>query len=135
MRYVFDTNIFSWLLAQDQEIISRMSQQVKDEDIILGCPVVWYEVRRGLLAKDAKRQMQRFEALFATFLWQDYQQADWKLAAELWTARRTQGIPINDADLLIAVFARNRNATLISDNGKDFADLNVTLENWKSRQP
>src|SRR4051812_18469081 len=102
MRYVFDTNIFSWLLRQDQEIISRMGQQVKDEDVILGCPVVWYEVRRGLLAKDANRQMQRFEKLFATFLWHDLTRDDWKLAADLWTARRNQGIPVNDADLLIA---------------------------------
>jgi predicted nucleic acid-binding protein len=133
MLYVLDTNIFSWLLAQDQEIVSRMSQQIKDVDAILGCPVVWYEVRRGLLAKDAKRQMQRFEALFATFRWHDFTRDDWKLAADLWAARRSQGIPVNDADLLIAVFARNRNATLISDNGKDFAGLGVPLENWKSR--
>ena len=88
MRYVFDTNIFSWLLAQDPEIILRMGQQIKDEDVILGCPVVWYEVRRGLLAKDAKRQMQRFEELFVTFLWHDYTRDDWKLAADLWTSRR-----------------------------------------------
>lgn len=131
MHYVFDTNIISWMLSYDQAIIARMNQQIKVDDRILGCPVVWYELRRGLLAKDAKRQMQRFEALYATFLWQDYTRDDWALAADLWSSRRAQGAPVNDADLLIAVFARNRNATLISDNVKDFAGLEVSIENWK----
>jgi predicted nucleic acid-binding protein len=32
---------------------------------------------------------------------------------------------------LIAVFATNRNATLVTDNTKDFDGLGVTLENWR----
>lgn len=133
MRYVFDTNTISWLLARDASVIAGMTETIKPADLILGCPVVWFEVQRGLLAKDARRQNQRFEALFATFLWQDFNRDDWRLAAELWTARRTQGIPIHDADLLIAAFARNRGATLVTDNIKDFEKLGVSLENWKSR--
>lgn len=132
MQYVFDTNILSWLLARDQAVISRMNQEIKAEDVILGCPVVWYEIRRGLLAKDAHRQMQRFEALYSTFLWQDYTRDDWALAADLWTSRRVRGAPINDADLLIAVFARNRRAALVTDNVKDFAGLRVIIADWKS---
>jgi predicted nucleic acid-binding protein len=31
---------------------------------------------------------------------------------------------------MIAVFARNRGAILITDNEKDFADLGVAVENW-----
>ncbi|MCC6805606.1 MAG: PIN domain-containing protein [Anaerolineae bacterium] len=133
-RYVFDTNILSWLLAADPAIISRMNQQIKADDVILGCPIVWYEVRRGLLAKDARRQMQRLDALFATFLWQDYRRLDWRLAAELWAFRRAHGLPINDADLLIGVFTRNREAILVTDNVKDFAGLDVSIENWKLRE-
>jgi predicted nucleic acid-binding protein len=76
--------------------------------------------------------MERFSLLFSTFLWQDFTRDDWALAADLWTARRAQGIPVNDADLLIAVFARNRNAILISDNEKDFVSLDVPIQNWKS---
>jgi len=33
-------------------------------------------------------------------------------------------------DVLIAVFARNRDATLITDNEKDFLDLSVSVEHW-----
>lgn len=77
--------------------------------------------------------MKRFEELFATFVWQDYTLVDWSLAATLWAQRRTQGIPIGDADLLIGVFAINRDAILITDNEKDFIELGVVVENWTAR--
>lgn len=92
--------------------------------------MVWHEIRRGLLAKDAKLQMRLFEILFDQFEWQDYQRDDWTRAAELWVKRRKQGAPISDADLLIAVFALNRNAILVTNNEKDFIGLGVSIENW-----
>lgn len=130
-EYVFDTNIMSWIIGLDESVIQRMNETVKPADSILLCPVVWYEVRRGLLAKDARNQISRADTFFSTFIWQDYTRDDWSLAASLWKFRRQSGLPISDADLLIAVFARNRNAVLVTDNEKDFAQLGVTVENWK----
>lgn len=129
--YVLDTNIISLLLRQNTAILMNFRQILSADHIVLACPMVWYELRRGLLAQDAKGQMQRLEALFATFEWQDYIRDDWSMAASLWTQRRQLGLPISYADLLIAVFARNRNAILITDNEKAFAQLGVTVENWK----
>ena len=129
-RYVLDTNTVSLILRRDPIILRHLAVILTPDNVVLGCPVVWYEVQRGLLAKDARVQMQRFEKLFATFHWQDYTWSDWELAAILWVGRRTQGKPIHDADLLIGVFARNRDAVLITDNEKDFIDLGVAVENW-----
>jgi len=109
----------------------RYDIEVGDEDSVLGCPIVWYEARRGLLANDSKGQMQRLIILFGEFDWEDYSRADWELAAQLWAQRKVSGRPIHDADLLIAVFAMNRNAVLVTDNEKDFDGLGVTVENWK----
>lgn len=129
--YVLDTNIVSaFVRRRDQTLIARMNSAIKPEDQLLGCPVVWYEVRRGLLARDAKLQMRVFERVFARFSWQDYNLNDWTLATTLWAQRRVQGRPVSDADLMIAVFAVNRNAVLVTDNEKDFAGLGVTVENW-----
>ncbi len=129
-NYVLDTNIVSLILRRNASVDERFNQVLTPNNLILGCPTVWYELRRGLLAKDAKAQMKRFEALYATFEWQDYASADWHLAANLWLGRRTLGIPIGDADLLIGVFARNRNAVLVTDNEKDFVNLDIVLANW-----
>ena len=128
--YVLDTNIISLILREHPAVTARMNA-ISMGNIVLGCPMVWHEVRRGLLARDAKAQMALFENLFATFQWQDYTRDDWSLAAEWWAQRRAAGQPIADADLLIAVFAHNRNAALVTDNEKDFADLGVNVENWR----
>lgn len=128
--YVPDTNAVSAILDQDARVLARFYAALSQDAVILSCPMVWYEIRRGLLAKDARAQMRDFEKLFASFAWQDYVEADWALAATLWAQRRAKGRPISDADLLIAVFTRNRTATLITDNAKDFESLGVTVENW-----
>ncbi len=128
--YVLDTNIISLILRRDAQVLAQFQEVVLADSTILACPVVWYEIRRGLLARDAKGQMQRFEVLFENFTWQDYDQADWALAVDLWTQRRSQGLPIGDADLLIGVFAHNRGAAVVTDNVKDFVGLNLTIENW-----
>jgi len=129
--YVFDTNTVSLILRRAPNVLSHLRTKLTRDDLIIGCPVVWYELKRGFLAKSATAQMKRFEALFATFVWQDYTLTDWSLAAELWAQRRARGMPVGDADLLIGVYARNRDAVLVTDNEKDFVELNVKIENWK----
>ncbi len=130
MRYVLDTNIISLLLRRNEAVTKRYRLARLADDTIIGCPIVWYELQRGLLAQDAQKQIGQFATLFATFIWQEYARNDWELAADLWRQRRVQGLPIADADLFIAVFARNRSATLDTDNEKDFAQLGVNIENW-----
>jgi tRNA(fMet)-specific endonuclease VapC len=131
-RYVLDTNIISFLLRREPRVFARYLQANTPDNVLYGCPIVYYEVRRGLLTRDARKQMVGFEKLFTSFNWQDYSRRDWMLAAALWARRTTGGRPVDDADLMIAVFARNRNAVLVTDNVKDFDGLDVTLENWKS---
>ncbi len=130
-RYVFDTNIISFMLRPEPELFSRVQDMLASDAVVLACPAVWYEVRRGLLARDSKRLMSAAEALFERFVWDDYAREDWELAAVWWAQRRTQGRPIGDADLLIAVFARNRQAVLVTDDEEDFAGLGITVENWR----
>jgi predicted nucleic acid-binding protein len=129
--YVLDTNAIAHILRNDVQVTNRFQQEYVPNNTFFGCPFVYYEVRRGLLARDAKLQMAAFETLFASFQWAEYTRIDWSLAASLWKTRKSMGRPIEDADLMIAVFALNRNAVLVTDNIKDFDGLGVALENWK----
>lgn len=128
--YILDTNTISLILRQSPAVLRRFEEVLIPANTILGCPLVWYEIRRGLLARDATSQIKRFDDLFGAFIWQDYNIADWLLAAKLWADRRAQGKPVGDADLLIAVYAYNRSAVLVTDNERDFANLGVRIENW-----
>jgi tRNA(fMet)-specific endonuclease VapC len=95
------------------------------------CPVVYYEVLRGLYHKDAKRQMQLFLSYIRTMTWDNLNQADWERAAQLWADLRRKGQQVADADLLIGVYASQRQAIIVTDNEKDFAPLGVTMQNWR----
>lgn len=131
VNYVFDANIVTFLLKKDPITSQRLQHQLQPQDTLIGCPLVWFEIRRGLLEKNAPAQLKRLKHLFGLMQWQDFTRADWQLASDWWVQRRTVGRPIEDADLLIAVFAHNRNAVLVTDNEKDFDLLAVTIENWK----
>jgi predicted nucleic acid-binding protein len=87
---------------------------------------------RGLRAKNARNKLHRLRNLLDPVQWDDLTRHDWDTAADLWVQQRKQGLPIADADLLIAAFTLNRDAVLVTDNEKDFANLGLTIENWRA---
>ena len=129
--YLLDTNILSAIIRKEALAEQRFRQAVADDDTLLLSIVVFYEIKRGLLKRDAKKQMAVFEHLADQLAWCDVIQDDWKQAAPLWVDRATMGKPIQDADLLIAVQAKRLNAILVTDNEKDFDSLGVKMENWR----
>jgi predicted nucleic acid-binding protein len=129
--YCLDTNTLSFLVRNEEPVVTRFTAALAKPNIVLICPFVWFEVQRGLLARDAKSQFAYAETLIGKLVWRDYERQDWELAARLWMKRRLAGRPIADADLLIAVFAINRDAVLVTDNERDFAELGAKVQNWK----
>jgi predicted nucleic acid-binding protein len=129
-RFVLDSNIISRTLRQDRRAVSRLAEAATSNATIYLCPVVYFEVRRGLLERAASRQLRDFDHLVRTLLWADFERAIWDDAAQLWVACRARGRPHDDADLLISAYARHFQATLVPNNTGDFEDLGTPLVNW-----
>jgi predicted nucleic acid-binding protein len=55
-------------------------------------------------------------------------------AAQLWADRRF-GRTHDDADLLIAAFARRLRATVVTNETGDFSDLEVPFVDWMVEDP
>jgi len=131
-RYVLDTNILTALLRKEETATRHVQQALNANAEFLMCPVVFYELYRGLLHRDAKRQQSFFLQFTANFAWDDLVREDWEEAAQLWAGLRRGGRPIDDdADLLIGTFAARRSAIVVTDNVKHFALLGVPVENWR----
>ncbi|MBN1316584.1 MAG: PIN domain-containing protein [Anaerolineales bacterium] len=131
-RYVLDTNIISALLRKEKAAAVCVEQALLANAEFLLCPIVFYELSRGLLYKDAKKQQGFFLRLTANFTWDDLTRQDWEEAAKNWARLREIGRPIgSDADLLIGTFAMRRNAIVVTDNINDFLPLGVSVENWR----
>ena len=129
--YVFDTNIFTAILRKEARVINRVANALLANAEILLCPVVYYEIYRGLLYRDASKQLDFFLKYTSSFAWQEFTQDDWQSAAQLWATLRLDGYHVGDADLLIGTYAMRRNATLVTDNERHFTPLKIKVENWR----
>jgi len=134
-RYVLDTNIISAILRKEPGVIHHVSSALLANAEFLLCPVVFYEILRGLERRDAKKQRTYFLQFVETFTWDDFTKLDWQLAAQTYALALAQGESPSDADLLIGTFAAQRDATIITDNEKHFAPLvtllNLPIQNWR----
>ena len=129
-RFVLDTNTVSQILRRNATVVGRLREAAGGGDDLYMCPVVFYELWRGLAYRDARRQLEDLDAFTRTLQWVDYERGMWIDAARLWADRRRQGRPHDDADLLIAAFTRRLRATVVTNNTADFMDLGVPVVDW-----
>jgi tRNA(fMet)-specific endonuclease VapC len=119
----------SYILQRRQFTIDRLAAAAESDAEIFLCPVVHYEIRRGLLDKGASRQLTDFQRLVENMIWAEFDRSMWEDAASSWVIQKRVGRLPQDADLLIAAYARTLHATLVT-NDPDFESLGVPLENW-----
>lgn len=134
-RFVLDTNTISQILRRNAAALSHLREAADNDDDLFLCPVVFYELWRGLRYRSAERQLEELAAFARTLQWVDYDRDMWTQAAELWAVRRQQGRAHDDADLLIAAFARKLRATVVTNNIPDFAGLDLPIVDWTVDRP
>ena len=133
--YVLDTNVISALMRRHEGARAALYRALDLGATVYLCPVVRYEVLRGLICRDARSQMGELVHLIGVLERDAVHDADWDLAARLWADSVRSGRPHDDADLLIAAFAINRSATLVTNNAALFAHLPVSTESWLEAAP
>ena len=133
--FALDTNIISYLLKQDQQVISRMKEVAKLNHGCIIPPVAFYEVKRGLLAANSTKHFRQLEKLLDDFPVGEMPLAAWDEAARLYAIQRQRGNMIEDADLFIAAFCLTGNHTLVTNNIKHFEMIEgLICTNWKQQE-
>jgi predicted nucleic acid-binding protein len=130
MKLLIDTNIISYILREREPVLSRFTEALGADNVFLSSDVVDYEIRRYLVLKEAKRQLERYEALSRNWLPVTVSRDDWRAAANLWADLHRAGRSIEDRDLLIAVSALKERAILVTNNTRHFEGLSVPLADW-----
>lgn len=93
--------------------------------------ITYYEVKRGLLAINATRQLSEFSWLcrrFRVLLLDNIEILD--RASEIHSDLRLRGTPRQDADILIAATAITQNLILVSADSDMLSVKRITVENW-----
>jgi len=131
MIYALDTNIISYILNGNIILGEKLNAVIKTGNKIIIPLMVYYEARRGLLANNAVRKLQSFDKLCGKLKINSLTEADMNTAADIYVKRKHAGMPIDDADLLIAAQCVTNSYTLITNNVKHFENIDdLEYINW-----
>ena len=128
--YLLDTNVVTGILKQDARVVDRVTEALTADARLFLSPIVYFEIKRGLLRRDARKQLEFFEQLAQSLHWDDLRRTDWNAAAQLWAGEVTHGRPPQDADILIAAQAQRLKAILVTANEDHFRYHGVRVANW-----
>jgi toxin FitB len=134
MRYLLDTNILSNIAkpVPSESLIAWMAEQA-DQDLFIASLTV-AEIRRGVLEKPAGKRRNQLEAWFsgpegpqALFAGRvlSFGERAGLIWARLMADGKVKGRPRSGLDTIIAAVAEANGCVLVTDNERDFADIEL----------
>jgi tRNA(fMet)-specific endonuclease VapC len=131
MTYLLDTNIVSFAIKNNLVIKERLEELRSQEELISLSCITYFEVKRGLFAVKATKQLERFDNFckdFQIIFLDDL--AILEKASEIHANLRLRGLPIQTEDILIAATAIVKGFILVSHDSDLLRVEELTLENW-----
>jgi predicted nucleic acid-binding protein len=129
--YAIDSNIISFYLRGNAIVIANVEKAINDGNSIVIPPLVYYEVKRGLMLINASKKMKEFDALCQLFPVGELGNYLLEESVNLYVQERKAGRNSEDADIFIAAFCMNNNYILVTDNIKHFKNINnLQVINW-----
>lgn len=128
---LIDTDILSALMRGNPSATTRARSYLEVHERLTFSVITRYEVLRGLLAKDARRQLAAFDQLCASSRVLPVTDEIVLQAATLYADLCQRGELINDADILIAATALAHGLVMVTNNEGHFGRIrNLQIENW-----
>lgn len=132
-RCLIDTDILSYFFKGVPSVVSGFREYLKEYDQIEISIITVYEVRSGLLAKGAFKQLTDFERFLLECNVIPLSDQSVKISAELYGKLKTDGQILDDIDLLIAGIAIENGFSLVTNNTKHFSRIpGLSIENWNA---
>jgi predicted nucleic acid-binding protein len=131
--YSLDTDTITKLLKKhpgNQRVLGRFGKEIRRNSLFIMCPVVFYEIKRELVIKNAVAQLTAFEDLAEAMVWKEFNVAIWERASSLWAALRSRGRSHHDADVLITAHAIEYGAAIVTGNVEHFQEIGARVEDW-----
>lgn len=128
-----DTDTLSEVLKLRDLSVARRAREYLDHHRRFHFSIITrFEILRGLLAKAAHRQIERFEIQCRSSVVLPLSDAIIVRAAEFYAHLRGRGELISDADLLIAATAKIHGSDLVTENRDHFGRIpGLNLHSWR----
>lgn len=126
-----DTDILSAVLRRDTNAVAAAGQYLAEHRRFTISIISQYEILRGLKAKQAVTQLERFEELCRRSRVVPVTHDVVLKASDLYAALRSEGNLIGDADILIAASALTQELGVVTNNESHFRRIpGLYVENW-----
>ena len=128
---MLDTDILSEFLRGNPKVIVNVDEHLKEFGFISLSIITYYEILNGLLYKDARKQMKRFEDLVELNKVIPLTLRTAKISALIQADLRKKGTEIGHTDTLIAGIAIANRMQLITNNTDHFKRIKgLEIANW-----
>jgi len=90
-----------------------------------------YEIKRGLLIKPSAEKEQVYNIIYNHCILGMVCAQVWRCATQIYAGLYAKHLTVSDADILIAAFCIENNCTLVTNNTKDFENIErLNLVDW-----
>ena len=128
---LLDTDILSEFLRGNSKVIEKVDQHLNEYGFISLSIITYYEILNGLLYKDARKQIVKFEEFAGLNKVIPLTLPMAKAAATIQAELRKKGAEIGHTDTLIAGIAITSELQLITNNINHFKRIKgLEIANW-----
>lgn len=128
---MLDTDILSEFLRGNPKVIIKVEKHLIEFGFISLSIITYYEIMNGLLYKDAKKQLAKFEEFVNLNKVIPLTLRMAKVAAVVQADLRKRGTEIGHTDTLIAGIAMISELQLVTNNTDHFKRIKgLTIDNW-----
>ena len=128
---MLDTDILSEFLRGNLKVIAKVDEHLKEYGYINLSIITYYEILNGLLYKDARKQLAKFEEFVELNKVIPLTLRMAKTAAVIQADLRKKGTEIGHTDTLIAGIAMTSELQLVTNNTDHFKRIKgLDITNW-----
>jgi predicted nucleic acid-binding protein len=128
---MLDTDILSEFLRGNPKVIAKVDAHLKEYGFVSISIITYYEILNGLLYKDARKQLSKFEEFVELNKVIPLTLRMAKKAATIQADLRKKGTEIGHTDTLIAGIAMTSELQLITNNTDHFIRIKgLEIANW-----
>ena len=128
---MLDTDILSEFLRGNLKVIAKVDEHLKEYGYINLSIITYYEILNGLLYKDARKQLAKFEEFVELNKVIPLTLRMAKTAAVIQADFRKKGTEIGHTDTLIAGIAMTSELQLVTNNTDHFKRIKgLDIANW-----
>lgn len=128
---MLDTDVLSEFLRGNPKVIEKVEEHVKEYGFVNLSIITYYEILNGLLYKDARKQLTRFEKFVELNKVIPLTLRMAKTAALIHAELRKKGTEIGHTDTLIAGIALTSELQLVTNNIDHFKRIKgLEIDNW-----